>query len=78
MDRGASFMSVTESHGQTNTTNNSMLKGWLTEAQVVAQENFLQWTDCDSQILEGLPSRPHETSYVDAKGHKQYEYDAKT
>ena len=27
--------------------------------------------------LEGLPSRPHEISYVAAKGHKQYEYDAK-
>ena len=35
--RDASFMSVTECHAQTNTTNNIMLKGWPTEAQVVAQ-----------------------------------------
>ena len=38
-----------------------------------------QWSYCDSQkqmlvdILEGLPSRPHETSYLVAKGHKEYE-----
>ena len=28
-------------------------------------------------ILDGLPSRPHETSHVAAKGHKQYEYSTK-
>ena len=77
VDRDASFMSVTESHAQTNTTSNTMLKGWLTEAQVVAQESLHQWTYCDSQqqmlvdILEGLQIRPHETSYVAAKGHQQ-------
>ena len=37
VDRDASFMSVTESHAQTNTTKNTMLKVWLTEAQVAAQ-----------------------------------------
>ena len=36
-DRDASFMTATESHVQNNTTNNTMLKGWLIEAQVVAQ-----------------------------------------
>ena len=30
-----------------------------------------------ADILEGLPSRPHETSYLAAKGHKQYEYFAR-
>ena len=68
MDKDASFMSVTECHAQTNTTNHTMLKGWLTQAQVVAQENLHQWTYCDSQkqmladILEGLPSMPDETT----------------
>ena len=81
--KDANFMSVTECRAQANATHNTMLKGWLTEAQVVAQENIHQWTSCDSQkqmladILEGLSSRPHETSYVAAKGHKQYEYFAR-
>jgi hypothetical protein len=30
-----------------------------------------------ADILEGLPSRPHESSYLVAKGHKQYEYYAR-
>ena len=81
--RDASFVSVTECHAQINTTRNTVLKAWLTEAQVVAQEHIRQWSYCDSQkqmlavILEGLPSRPHETSYVVGKGHKQYAYYAR-
>ena len=37
MDRDATYMSVTESHAQTNTTKHTMLKGWLLDAQVAAQ-----------------------------------------
>ena len=32
-----------ESHAQTNTTNNTMLQGRPTEAQVAAQENLNRW-----------------------------------
>ena len=84
VDREASCMSVTESHAQINIMKNTMLKGWLTEAQVVARKkNLHQWPYGGSQkqmlvdILDGLPSRPHETSLLAAKGHKQYEYSAK-
>ena len=38
VDRDASFMSVTGSKSQTNTMTNTMLQGWVTEAQVAAQE----------------------------------------
>ena len=63
-----------------NTMKNTMPKWWFTEAQVVAQEHLHQWSYCDSQkqmladILDGLPRRPHETSYLVAKCHQQYEY----
>ena len=40
LDKDANFMSVTECHAQANTTNNTILQGWLTEAQVAAQENL--------------------------------------
>ena len=30
-----------------------------------------------ADILEGLPSRPHEISYLAANGHKHYEYNAR-
>ena len=79
----SSFLYVTESHAQTNTAKNTLLKTWLTEAQVVAQESLHQWSYCDSQkhmladILDGLPGMPHDTSYLAAKGHKQYEYSTK-
>ncbi len=50
VDRDVSFMSATESHAQTNATNNTVLnKMWLIDAQVVAQENLYQWTYGDSQ-----------------------------
>ena len=49
VNRDASFMSVTESRAQTNTTKNTMLKGYIIEAQVVAQENLHQWSYCDLQ-----------------------------
>ena len=33
---------------------------------------YMEWFEVD--ILEGLPSRPDETSYVAAKRHNQYAY----
>ena len=72
--RDASFMSVTESHAQINSNNNTNLQGLLIEAQVVAQEGLNQchlvmhrsrcwltvWRGCQAVILEALPIRPHE------------------
>ena len=49
LDKDDNFMSVTESHAQTNTMKNAMLTGWHIEAQVFAQENIHQWSYCDSQ-----------------------------
>jgi len=58
-------------------------KGWLTEAQVVAQENFRQWSYCDSQKSDaawhlGWVSKQDQWDFIfGCQGPQQYEYYAK-
>jgi hypothetical protein len=83
LDRDASFLTVCESHSIENSSSSGWVQGWLTEAQVAHQEALLNYTTCDDQkqkledILDGLPSRPHERPDLAAKGYKQYDYSQK-
>jgi hypothetical protein len=83
LDRDASFLTVCESHSVENYSSSGWLQGWLTEAQVAHQEALFNYTTCDDQkqkledILDGIPSRPHERSDLAAKGYKQYDYSKK-
>ena len=83
LDRDASFLTVCESHSVENSSSSGWVQGWLTDAQVAHQEALFNYTTCDDQkqkledILDGLPSRPHERPDLAAKGYKQYDYSQK-
>jgi hypothetical protein len=83
LDRDASFLTVLESHSVENSSSSGWVQGWLTDAQVAHQEALLNYTTCEDQkqkledILDGLPSRPHERPDLAAKGYKQYDYSQK-
>jgi hypothetical protein len=83
LDREASFMSVTENHSmETSITQNSS-KGWLTNAQIARDLGLINYTTCELQakelaeVLEGLPSMPHDRPDLAAKGWKLYHYSTK-
>jgi hypothetical protein len=83
VDRDASFMTVTENHSLEVSNTNSTVCGWLSEAQVAQELGLINYTTCTIQaqqlqdILEGMPSMPHERPDLAAKGYKLYQYTAK-
>jgi hypothetical protein len=83
VDREASFMTVQENHSLEISNTNSYVSGWLSEAQVAQEMGLINYTTCTIQaqqlkdILEGMPSMPHERPDLAAKGYKLYQYNAK-
>jgi hypothetical protein len=83
VDRAAAFMTVTENHSLEISNTNSSVTGWLSEAQVAQELGLINYTTCTIQgeqlkdILEGMPSMPHERPDLAAKGYKLYQYTAK-
>lgn len=82
LDREASFMTVTENHSMEISNTKSTVTGWLSEAQVAHELGLLNFTTCTIQasqlkdVLEGMPSMPHERPDLAAKGYKLYHYSA--
>ena len=83
LDRDASFMTVTEKHSLEMSNSQSTVNGWLSEAQVAQEYGPINDTTCNIQgtqlkdILEGMPSMPHERPDLATKGCKLYHYTAK-
>jgi hypothetical protein len=83
VDREASFMLLKEVH-ETGTSKGAKVRQmWLTEDQIAKEEGLTNYLDNAIQqqklkdILEGLPSRPHERNDLAAKQYKQYDYNQK-
>ena len=83
LDREAGFLTVTENHSLEISNTQMSVNGWLTEAQVAQELGLINFTTCPVQgaqlkdVLEGLPSQPHERPDLAAKGYKLYMYSAK-
>lgn len=83
VDKEASFMTATEIHSVESSKANNFVEGWLTEEQIAFELKLLNWETNESQgkklqdFLEGLPSRPHMTPSLAAKGWKEYHYSAR-
>jgi len=80
VDREASFILLKELH-ETGTSKGAKVRQmWLTEDQIAKEEGLTNYLDNAIQqqklkdILEGLPSRPHERNDLAAKQYKQYDY----
>ena len=83
VDREASFMLLKEVHETGNSKGTRMKQMWFTEDQIAKEEGLTNYLDNAIQqqklkdILEGLPSRPHERNDLAAKQYKQYDYSQK-
>jgi hypothetical protein len=79
VDREACFMTAQESQDTGTNEMQRVVTCWLTEDQVAKEEGLLNYLDNPVQaqrlkdILEGLPSRPHERNDLAAKKWKQYD-----
>ncbi len=71
-------MVAPEQHGRDVAQSSSIVEESVTEAQVALEEGLNNYTTSPAHkhmlmdILEGLPSRPHECPILAAKGYKQY------
>jgi len=83
VDKGATFIAATEHHGKDVTQSALRVEGWVTESQVALEEGLQNYTSNPEKqqmlmdILEGLPSKPHEWPNLAATCYKQYAYSAK-
>jgi hypothetical protein len=80
VDRKAAFMTVSEVHKIESSQKTKVKELWLTEPQVAVKEGLIHYNTDTTQkallqdILDGLPSKPHERADLAAKGLKMFEY----
>jgi arsenate reductase-like glutaredoxin family protein len=83
VDKEASFMMLKETHETGSSKGTRVTQMWFTEDQIAKEEGLTNYLDNPIQqqklkdILEGLPSRPHERNDLAAKQYKQYDYSQK-
>ena len=83
VDKEASFMMLKEAHETGSSKGTRVTQMWFTEDQIAKEEGLTNYLDNPIQqqklkdILEGLPSRPHERNDLAAKQYKQYDYSQK-